>query len=101
VAFVVAKDAVAWIGEPHRTVGVHREIVGRIEGLALEAVGHHGDGSVVLGTSDTAGIVLASDEIALPVAGVAVAVIRRLAEDADFAGVFKPAQDAVVGDVAP
>ena len=44
---------------------------------------------------------LAGDEPALAVAGVAVGEVRRLAEDADLAGLLLPLEDAVVRDVAP
>ncbi len=43
---------------------------------------------------------LAGKQAALPVAEVAIAVVRRAAEDADFSGVFKPSKHAVVGNVA-
>ena len=45
--------------------------------------------------------VLAGELAALEVEGVAVAVVRRRAEDADAAVVLEPAQLPVVGDVAP
>jgi hypothetical protein len=45
--------------------------------------------------------VLAGHEPALPVAGIAVGIVRRLAEDAHRTGFLLPFQDAVVGDVAP
>src|SRR4029077_2054838 len=38
---------------------------------------------------------------ALSIAVVAIAVVRGAAEDADFSGVLEPAQDTVVGYVAP
>jgi len=101
VAFIVAQDAVSRIGKPDAAVGVYGQIVRSIEQLALEVVGQHGDGSVVFGARDPACIVLAGNETALAIARVAVAVIRRLAEDADFSSVFEPAQDAIVGNVAP
>src|SRR5262245_59765369 len=44
---------------------------------------------------------LAGDESALPVTGVAVGVVGGLTEDADPAGLLVPAHDAVVGNVAP
>jgi hypothetical protein len=44
---------------------------------------------------------LAGDESALTVAGVAVRVVGGLTEDADPAGLLVPAQDAVIGNVAP
>src|SRR5438874_13061361 len=45
--------------------------------------------------------VLAGNEPSLAVAGVAVGVVRGLAEDADLAGFLVPFEDPVVGDVAP
>ena len=50
---------------------------------------------------DAAAAVLAGDEPALAVAGVAVGEVRGLAEDADRARLLLPLEDAVVGDVAP
>src|SRR5262245_27159452 len=44
---------------------------------------------------------LAGDEAALAVAGIAICVVRRLAIDAHASCSFIPAHDAVVGDVAP
>src|SRR5262245_14311940 len=44
---------------------------------------------------------LAGDESALAVAGVAVGVVGGLTEDADPAGLLVPAHDAVIGNVAP
>ena len=44
---------------------------------------------------------LAGDESALPVACVAVGVVRGVTEDADPARLFVPAYDAVVRNVAP
>src|SRR5262245_20719111 len=44
---------------------------------------------------------LAGDESALPVAGVAVGVVGGLTEDADPTGLLVPAHDAVVRNVAP
>src|SRR5687768_16131561 len=43
---------------------------------------------------------LAADEPSLPVAGVAVGEVRRLAEDADRAGLLFPFEDALVRNVA-
>src|ERR1039458_1858766 len=44
---------------------------------------------------------LAGELAALVVEGIAVAVTRGLAHDADVAVVFQPAQLAVIGNVAP
>ena len=43
---------------------------------------------------------LASDEPALAVAGIAVGEIRWLAKNADRAGLFFPLDDALIGNVA-
>src|SRR5262249_31630055 len=59
------------------------------------------DGAVIFGTGHAPGVVLAADEAALAVAGVAVGIVRRLAEHGGAAGLLIPPQDAVVGDVAP
>src|SRR5580692_2744440 len=44
---------------------------------------------------------LATDKAPLTIARMAVRVVRRLAEGADVARRFVPAQDAVVRDIAP
>src|SRR6202011_228083 len=77
------------------------DIVRRIELLAVVVVDEHGDGAVMLGARDAPRIVLAADKPAFAVARVAVAVIRRRAEDADMAVLLEPAHHAVVGNVAP
>ena len=42
VAFVVGVDAVARVGEPDAAVGLDHHVVGRVETLAVEAIGQHG-----------------------------------------------------------
>ena len=71
-------------------VGCADDVVGRVEALAVEAVGQHGDAAVVLGARDAARQVLAGDQPALAVARVAVGVVRRLAEHAGRAGACRP-----------
>jgi len=101
VALVVAQDAEGRIGEPNRAVGFHHHVVGRVQGLAVVGIGQHGDGAVILEAHDAPRIVLAGDQPAAPVTGVAVGVVRGLAEDRDRTRLLVPAQHAVVGDVAP
>src|SRR5271170_7638642 len=60
-----------------------------------------GDRPVIFGAGDPSPLVLAGDEPPLAVSGVAVRVVRRLAKNADRAGFFVPAHDAIIGDVAP
>src|ERR1700719_2213779 len=55
----------------------------------------------MLGTGHPPHAVLAGHEPALPVPGIAVGVVRGLAENTDRAGLLLPFQDAVVRDVAP
>src|SRR5581483_7368837 len=59
-----------------------------------------GDGTVIFGAHHAAAAMLAGDEPALAVAGVAVGEIGGLAIDADRAGLLLPFDDALVGDVA-
>ena len=84
VAFVVGIDAVGRIGEPDRTVRLHDDVVGRIEALALEAVGEHAPRAVVLDARDAAAAMLARDEPALAVDRMAVVIVggRRKMETA-------------------
>jgi hypothetical protein len=77
------------------------DVVGRVELLALEGISQHGRRAIELVAHDTPRQVLARKLAALEVEGVAVAVVRRAAEDADAAVVLDPAQLAIVGDVAP
>src|SRR5436189_6382729 len=64
--------------EPDRVVGLHHDVVGRIERLAVELVHQHGDRAIIFGAGDAARVVLAGDEAALPVARVAVGEVRGL-----------------------
>src|SRR3546814_1232204 len=74
--------------------------LGRVQALAVVAVGQHGDGAVPLGARDSPGAVLAGDEAPLAVAGVAVRIVGRPAELGDAAA-RRPLQHAIVGNVAP
>ncbi len=75
-ALVGRADAVSRIGEPNRAVRLHHHVVRRIEALALVAVGEDRDGPVIFGAGHPPAAMLAGDETALPVAGVAVGEIR-------------------------
>ena len=90
VALVVAEDAERRIGEPDRVVGLHHDVVRRVERLAVELVDQHRDGAVVLGAGDAAAVVLAGDQPALAVAGVAVGIVRRLADRRSLARSPRP-----------
>ena len=101
VALVEAEDAVGRVREPDRAVGAAHDVVRRVEGLAVEPVGDHGDRAVVLGAGHPARVVLAGDEAALAVSRVPVRVAGGLAEDADRARLLLPLHHPVVRDVAP
>jgi len=55
----------------------------------------------VFGARHPPRIVLAGNEPSLPVAGIAIGIVGRLAVDACAAGRVVPPHDAIVGDVAP
>src|SRR5258708_13795836 len=101
VALIVGGDARGRVREPDRTVGFDHDVVRRIERLAVEFVDQHRDGAVIFGARHPPGVVLAGDEAALAVAGVAVGIVRRLAEHGGAAALLIPSQDAGVGNVAP
>src|SRR2546429_7007039 len=72
LAFPLAIDTEQGIGEPDGAVGFHHDVVRRVQPLALELVGEHGDFSVLLGARDAAGgRMLTGDEPALAVAALA------------------------------
>src|SRR5207248_6339974 len=58
------------------------------------------DRAVIFGAGHAAAAVLAGDEPALAIAGIAVGEIGGLAEDADRAGLLLPFDDALVRDIA-
>src|SRR5690242_21778558 len=59
------------------------------------------DRAVVLGAHDAAAEMLASDEPALAVARIAIAVVGRLAKHADRTGLLVPAPHTIARHVAP
>src|SRR5262249_32171387 len=93
--------AIGRIGEPVAAVGMGRDIVGRVELLALVGIGQHGDRAIELVAHDAARQVLAGELAPLEVEAVAVAGVGRLANGARMAVVLYPAQLATVGHVAP
>jgi hypothetical protein len=101
MALVIAEDAVARIRKPDGAVRRHHHIVRSVELLALEAVDQDGDRAIGLGAGDAPRIVLAGDQPAFAVTGIAVRVIGVGAENAQMAVVLKPTHDAIVGYVAP
>lgn len=77
VAFVVVAGLEGRVAEPDRAVAFADDVVGGVEGFAVEAVGQHGDGAVVFRAGDAPafagrGRTLADDEAALAIAAHAV-----------------------------
>src|SRR5215475_2616001 len=101
VPFVGPEDAITWVGEPDRPVGVDRGIVWRVELLARVAVHENGPGAVVFPAAHAARVMLHGDKPALVIARVAVRVPGLGLEHAHVAVVLDPAQRAMVRDVAP
>ena len=100
-AFVIAVNAVGRVGEPHGTVGRHREIVRAVEPPAVPSVGEHCAPCVVLGPDYPTQPLLTGDQAAVRVECVAVRKAGRFAEDTDRAVGLVPTHQAVVRDVAP
>ncbi len=102
VTFVVGEDAEGRIGEPDRMVGLHHDIVRRIERLAVVGLGQHRDRAVILGAHGRGAHRARSPPIGLGGRACGrLALFDGFAEDRDDAGFLVPAQDAVVRDVAP
>lgn len=77
VAFVVVAGLKGRVAEPDRAVAFADDVVGGVEGFAVEAVGQHGDGAVVFRPGDAPafagrGRTFADDEAALAIAAHAV-----------------------------
>src|SRR6267378_8685623 len=80
---------------------MRREVVRRVQTLALIRIGNGGNRSVVLVPHDAARTMLARELAALKIKRVAVAVVRRRAEHRDPPVIVQIAHLAVVRDVAP
>src|SRR5262249_48710168 len=75
VAFVVAQAPVPGIAEPDSSIGMHYDVVWRIERLAHPFVGKDGVASLVFVANHSPRTVLAGKQPALPVKRVPVAVV--------------------------
>ena len=73
--FVITGDAEDGVGEPDRTVGFHYDVVRRVQPPTVEAIGEDRDRTVDLGAGNAPPAMLAGDEPALQVAGIAVGVM--------------------------
>jgi hypothetical protein len=80
---------------------MHHRVVGRVQRLAVVAVGQHCDGSVVFIANHAAIEMLTGDLPPFPVKGIAVAVARRIAEGTDMPVFIEPAKLDIGTDVAP
>src|SRR4029077_12630612 len=80
LTLVVAADAVARVREPDAAVGVRRNVVRRVQALAVVALRDGSDATVVLVARDAPAAVLARQLPAREVERVAVRVAGRLAK---------------------
>ena len=64
-----------WIGEVNMAILADDYVVGRVQALALPAVGEDFDGTLLVGSSDPAGVSFAAIEAALHVECVAAGAI--------------------------
>jgi len=101
IPFVVGVDAVGGVGEPDGVVRLHHDVIGRIQPPAVPLVRDHGNRAVNLGSGDAAREMLAGDQPALVVDGVAVRIVRALAEDRDVARRFDEPHHAIVRNIRP
>ena len=92
------RNAIARIGEPHRPVGLHHDVVRRVQRLAIESIEQHGDRPVVLGASDpTPEVLTGSTGPARP--GCCRCCCPRVAERPWSPRFLAPAQHPIVRDV--
>ena len=96
--FVIGGDPVMGVGEPDRAVRFDDNVVWRVQGFAVKAVGNHRDGSVEFCPGDAPCAMFAGQQPALTVARVPVGIVRRASESRQ-ARARCPAQDAVVRNV--
>src|SRR6185437_16550666 len=74
-ALILGTDAVGRIREPYCSVGFHDDVIGRVQALALIALRENRDLAAQFRAGDPASPMLAGDETALAVAGIAVGEI--------------------------
>ncbi len=101
ISFVVGVDAVGGVGEPDGVVGLHHDVIGRIQPSAVPLFRDDGNRAVDFGSGDAAREMLAGDQPALIVDGVAVRIIGGLAEDRDVARRLDEPHHAIVRNVRP
>ena len=77
-----------------RPLGVHRQVVGGVQGLAVKAVGDYGGRAVGVEADDGAAAGAAAEKVALGVVGQAVGAVGSLAPNGDLVGAGVDAQDA-------
>src|SRR5262249_19218062 len=93
-------DAVGWVGEVDRAVGLDHDVVGAVQSLALETLGEHGARTVVRDARDATAVVLGGDHATLSIEGEAVGVPPRVRGQLRPLGQAAPARDALVRDIA-
>jgi hypothetical protein len=80
---------------------MHDAVVRRVEGFAVVRFRQHGDPAIRFVTHHPVGQVLEGDLPPLPIEGIAITVVRRLAEHRDVTVLVEPAVLHVVRYVTP
>ncbi|KPW88171.1 hypothetical protein ALO79_200278 [Pseudomonas syringae pv. castaneae] len=96
---VVTDQAERRVGEPDAVVGLHHDVIGRVQRLARKAFSQHRGAAVVLGAGDAPPAMLTDQQTTLTVAGHAIGLVRGLAKHAQAPCGLVPAHDAIVGQV--
>ena len=93
-------DAIGGVGEVDGAVGLHDDVVGGVELLAVDVGGEDGGGAVVFPAPHGAAAPAGDDEAAVVVVGHAVGLAGGLHDDAGALAGY-PLPDLVVDDVGP
>src|SRR5262249_24334997 len=101
VSFIISHAAVSRVGEPYATVGMHDNIVGRIEGFPLPLLRKNRKLSVVFEAHHAARRMFAGKQPPFPVESISIRVVGGFAKLTNVPIVIKPAALHVVGNVAP
>src|SRR5262249_2040319 len=100
-AFVIAVDSVFGIRKPDAAVGMHHDVVWRVQSLALIFLSDDGDSSIRLVSHNPTPALLTPQLTSFEVTCVPVAVARWVSEYCHAAVFFDPAHLDIVRYIAP
>ena len=73
--FVICHDAVMRIGEPDAAIAAYDHIIRAVQGLAIIAVGNHGDAAIPFRARHTPLPMFTADKPPLPISRMAVGIV--------------------------